>query len=230
MIKTILWIATLVAVLAVAIVTYLWITYPATDIAQRRLYLDAYKAIGIGFLVALLGTIIPNLILENRDNFERAKQSRIAYSQAKTSVIYLPGTLAVLKYGEAMAVLQESHRKLHIAETYGKELVEYLEWYGDKETWVDQTYWELTAVRMLLQSRADEWDGQTDGAKTDMVNQALEAIRDLFGHKGEKWKKLEEPDRRTQARQKVDEIAHRTSAEKTDGKGEVSMAATTTST
>jgi hypothetical protein len=76
-----------------------------TNIEQQRLYIDTYKAIGIGFLVALLGTIIPNLILESRDNFERAKESRIAYSQAKTAAIYLPGTLAVLEYGEAMAAL-----------------------------------------------------------------------------------------------------------------------------
>ena len=206
MIKTILWIATLVAVLAVAIVTLLWMFDSTTDIAQRRLYLDAYVAIGIGFLVALLGTIIPNLILESRDNFERAKQSRIAYSQAKTSVIYLPGTLAVLEYGDAMAVLQESHRKLHIAETYGKELDEYLEWYGDKKAWTDQTYWELTTVRILLQSRADEWRGQSVGVRTVMVDQALEAIKDLFGTKGEKWKKLSEAEREMQALQVVTNV------------------------
>jgi hypothetical protein len=165
----ILWIAMLVAGLAAAIVTYIWVTHPTTDIELQRLYLDAYKTIGIGFLVAVLGTIIPNLILERRDNFERAKESRIAYSHAKTSVIYLPGTLAVLEYGEAMAMLQESHRKLHIAETYGKELSDYLQWYGDKAVWTDQTYWELTAVRVVLQSQADRWKNQSAGQRTMMV-------------------------------------------------------------
>lgn len=206
MIKIILWIATLVAVLAVAIVTWVWVECLPTDIEQQRLYIDAYKAIGIGFLVALLGTIIPNLIVESRDNFERAKESRIAYSQAKTSVIYLPGTLAVLQYGKAMAALQESHQKLHIAETYGKELDEYLKWYGDKEIWSNQIYWELTAVRTLLQSRADQWKDQSFGDRTIMVDRALMAIRDLFGIKGEKWKKLSEKERETQASQVVERV------------------------
>lgn len=206
MIKKILWIATLVAGLAVAVVTVLWTKNPTTDIAQQRLYFDAYSAIGIGFLAALLGTIIPNLILESRDNFERAKQSRSAYSEAKTSVIYLPGTLAVLEYGKAIATLQESHRKLHIAETYGKELGEYLQWYGDKKIWIDQTFWELTAVRTLLQSRADQWQGLSIGDRTIMVDRALTAIRDLFGHNGEEWKKLKDEKGETQARQKARQV------------------------
>ena len=210
MIKMILWVTLLVAGLAMAIVTCVWATHPPTNIEQQRLYLDAYKAIGIGFLVALLGTIIPNLVLESRDNFERAKQSRIAYSQAKTSVIYLPGTLVVLEYGEAMAVLQESHRKLHIAETYGKELDEYLRWYGDKAVWTDQTYWELTAVRVLLQSQADRWKNHSAGERTIMVDEALKAIRNLFGKKGEDWKKLSEEKRETKASQVVAESAART--------------------
>jgi hypothetical protein len=203
LIKRILWTATLVAAVTVAIITWIWATHPTTNIEQQRVYLEAYKAIGIGFLAALLGTIIPNLILESRDNFERAKQSRIAYSEAKTSVIYLPGTLAVLKYGAAMAALQKSHQKLHIAETYGKELAEYLKWYGDKEIWTDQTYWELTAVRTLLQSRADQWEGLSFGARTIMVDQALIAIRNLFGTKGEKWKKLSQGESETQASEVV---------------------------
>ena len=158
MVKRILFIATLFAALAFVIVTILWLIHPPTDIEQQRLYFDAYKAIGIGFLVALLGTIIPNLIQEGRDNFEREKQSRIAYSQAKTSVIYLPGTLAAMQYGKAMATLEKCHRKLHIAETYGKELDEYLKWYGDRAIWSELIYWKLTAVRTLLQANADEWE------------------------------------------------------------------------
>jgi hypothetical protein len=208
LIKTILWISAVVAIVLVAIVTWLWNTYPTTDIDERRLYFDAYQAIGIGFLVALLGTIIPNLILESRDKFERAKESRIAYSQAKTSVLYLQGTLSVLGYGEAMAVLQESHRKLHIAETYGKELKQYLKWYGDKETWIAQTYWELTAVRRLLQSRADEWKDLSFGARTALVDKALSAVRDLFGAKGERWKKLSKAERETRVFQAIETVCN----------------------
>ncbi|MGH9969319.1 MAG: hypothetical protein ACREBG_16180 [Pyrinomonadaceae bacterium] len=207
MIKTILVLGTVVAGVAALIVTGLWLTHPTTDIEQQRLYFDAFKAIGIGFLVALLGTLIPNLILESRDNFERAKQSRMAYSHAKTSVIYLPGTLAVLKYGDAMGALQEAHRKLHIAETYGKELGEYLKWYGDKGTWTDQTYWELTAVRILLQSRADEWENLSPGERTLIVDHALLLIRDLFGPKGKEWKQLPTKEREAKAEELVAKIS-----------------------
>jgi len=167
-------------------------------------------------LAALLGTIIPNLILETRDNFERAKASRIAYSEAKTSVIYLPGTLAVLEYAEAMAALQKAHQKLHIAETYEKELKKYLEWYGDKKTWIDQTYWELTAVRKLLQSHADQWKGMSPGDRTFRIDDALIAIRDLFGTKGQKWQKLPEKERETQASQVVDKVSALRPASKRD--------------
>ncbi len=207
MIKKILLIATGVAVLAVVYVTWVWGTDPTASMDQKRLYFDAYTAIGIGFLAALLGTIIPNLILESRDNLERAKQSRIAYSQAKTSLIYLPGTLAVLQYGIAMAALQESHLKLHIAETYRKELKEYLTWYGDDKIWSAQIYWELTAVRSLLQSHADEWKNLRIGERTIMVERALEAIKDLVGTRGEKWKRMSDEERNTQA----DEVVKRVS-------------------
>ena len=223
MILKILRIATVVAALGVVIVTLVWWLWPPVNIEEKRLYVDAYRAIGIGFLVALIGTIIPNLILESRDNFERAKQSRIAYSEAKTSVIYLPGTLAVQKYGEAMAALQKSHRKLHIAETYGKELDEYLEWYGDKEIWSEQIYLELTVVRTLLQSHADQWQDQSIGIgrRTIMVDQALMAVRDMFGTKGEKWKKLSEKDREKQASEIVKSFSRSDAARELDRMSEL---------
>jgi hypothetical protein len=206
------WAVVLVAALAVVIVTYIFTTHRPTDIEHQRLYLDAYKAIGIGFLVVLMGKIIPNLVFEGRDDFERAKESRVAYSQAKTSVIYLPGTLAVLDYGEAMAVVQKSHRKLHIAETYGKELSEYLEWYGDKIVWTDQVYWELTAVRRLLQSHADIWNNLKAGDRTNRVARILTDVEKLFGDRGADWQKLPKKERET----RVDELIRSTIKELLD--------------
>ena len=74
MIKWILCIVTVMAISAVAIVTWIWMAQPTSTMDQQRLYVEVYKAIGIGFLVALLGTIIPNLILETRDNFEERRR------------------------------------------------------------------------------------------------------------------------------------------------------------
>ena len=192
--ETILRIGIVIAVVGVLIVSAIWWAHPTCDIDQKRLYLDAYKAIGIGFLIALLGAVIPNIILERRDNRERAESSRRAYSEAKTSVLYLPGNLAVLEFGAAMKLLESSHRKLHIAETYEKELTEYLKWYGDKSTWAAQQYWELTAVRIVLEMNADQWQGTklSIGKRTAMIDEAQAVIRNQFGWKGKKWKKFVE--------------------------------------
>ena len=92
----------------------------------KRFYFDAYKAVGIGFLVALLAVIVPQMLPEARDQFERFKDSRIAYSHAKTSVIYLPARLATVWFEDAVSRVQEAHEKLHIAETYKEELPKHL--------------------------------------------------------------------------------------------------------
>lgn len=78
---------------------------------QLGFFLDAYKAIGVGFLVALLGAIIPQLLPEGRDRFERFKDSRVAYSEAKTSVLYLPEKLSNLTFSDAVTAVQDAHGK-----------------------------------------------------------------------------------------------------------------------
>lgn len=113
---------------------------------QLRFFLDAYKAIGVGFLVALLGAIIPQLLPEARDRFERFKDSRVAYSEAKTSVIYLPDKLSDLSISDAATVVQDAHKKLHLAETY-TELKNHLKWHPHPEFWVAYNYWELMAMQ-----------------------------------------------------------------------------------
>jgi len=163
---------------------------------EKQLYFDLYRSVGIGFVVALLGALIPHLLTEARDEFEREKESREAYSKAKTAILYLPGTLATRGYGEASRTLREAHQLLHKAETYPQHLDRYLsEWYGDSETWRSQSYWELTAVRLLLQSHASDWSGYTENQRTQFVERDLQWIRDFFGHKGSNWKDLDEDQR-----------------------------------
>lgn len=121
-----------------------------------RFFLDAYKAVGIGFLVALLGVIIPHLLPEAQYQFQRHKESRTAYSQAKTALMYLPEKVACLGCLEAIATVQEAHEKLHLARTYD-ELQEYLDPPFTPKTWTEKRYWELTAIRWMLGEHADRW-------------------------------------------------------------------------
>ena len=102
--------ALIVATVASALVSVLlYTTWKKTDgnlnLGQLKFFLEAYKAIGVGFLVALLGAIIPHVLAEARDSFERFKESRITYSQAKTSVIYLPEKLTGLAFAEAVSAV-----------------------------------------------------------------------------------------------------------------------------
>lgn len=163
-------------------------------------------AIGIGFLVTLMGTIIPNLIQEGRDKFERAKESRSAYSQAKISVIYLPGKLAVMSYGKAMSTLEKCHQKLHIAEAYGKELDEYLSWYGNKHIWSELIYWKLTIARTILQTHADQWQEKSLSEKTCMIANALAEIEKLFGRRVVNWEKLSQTEKDTKPYEVIEKL------------------------
>jgi hypothetical protein len=157
---------------------------------QQRLFLDAYKAIGIGVLVALLGTTLPLLLSEARDRFERFKASRDAYSQAKTSVMYLPGRIASQPFDAALASIQAAHEKLHSAETYREELRKHLHWHPNPETWLDQNYWEIFAIRQALYSNAAEWCELPPGEKLKRVDEMLLIVRNTFGTGNAEWARL----------------------------------------
>src|SRR5215471_18188137 len=86
------------------------------SVQQMRFFLDAYKAIGVAFLVASLAVVVPQMLPEARDRFERFKASREVYSQAKTSVIYLPARLATLAFPAAVEAVKDAHHSLHLAE------------------------------------------------------------------------------------------------------------------
>ena len=147
--------ASLVAVAAMILLTSALVLEPALTLDIRRLYLEAYKAAGVGFLVAILGVSVPQLLPEARDRFERFKNSRVAYSDAKTAVIYLPETLSKLTFGPAVAAVRDAHRMLHVAETYSELQTHLISWHPHPKTWVDRNYWELMAIRRALRTSVD---------------------------------------------------------------------------
>jgi hypothetical protein len=166
--------------LAALVVVLSWAGKDSPNAEQQRIFIDALTLIVGGFVVTGLGSLIPSLLSTAKDSRETARESRVAYSEAKTAVIYLPGSLSEVGYAEAMQVLEDAHRKLHIAETYA-ELESYLDWYpGGRDVWVAENYWQLTAARRLLQSSADAWADKGRRATTDEVEQLLCRLRKKF--------------------------------------------------
>jgi hypothetical protein len=162
--------------------------WPPLD--RLKLFLDAYKAIGVGFLVALLAVVVPYYLQETRDRLERFKESRVKYSEAKTSVMYLPETITSFDdVGEAVAAVQSAHEKLHLAETYRNELRKHLSWHPHPDTWVDRNYWELMAVRRVLHANLDKWPAMKADERLKAVDDALGCVRKRFGHynDNEEW-------------------------------------------
>lgn len=82
------------------------------------LKLDVYKAIGIGFLIALLGLLIPNILPEARYEFEKMKEGRKVFSEAKTGIDYLRFGLPYLDRVSAINHINEIHRLKHLADAY----------------------------------------------------------------------------------------------------------------
>jgi hypothetical protein len=71
--------------------------------------LGLFKAILAGFVVGMLGILIPAVASEARQRFEQRKESRIAYSKAKTEIDYLKLRLAASRLAEAAAALQGAY-------------------------------------------------------------------------------------------------------------------------
>src|SRR4051812_31547948 len=186
MIKTILlWtlIATLLLTLAfmvaISIPFYKVINAPKIDtehIEQEKFFLAFYKTIGIGFLIAFLGLIIPHVVAESKESFLRFKNSRQAYSKAKTAIIYLPLKLSNMKNSEAIAAIEEAHHKLHICETYRKELRKHLSCHLHKKTWVDRNYWELVAIRKVLDENIATWDKKEQCDRLKILVDAVDMV------------------------------------------------------
>lgn len=149
---------------------------PVVDrIEYYKLYVDLAKAVFVGFGAALLGILIPAIFAEARFSFERLKESRTAYSEAKTSVDYLPLRICTLDLKGAAALVQRAHVRKHEAELY-RELGVHLKRRGitlTPEQWGDALYDRLFTVRMLLELHAADWDSLTAANRLALVRDVL---------------------------------------------------------
>jgi hypothetical protein len=136
-------------------------TPPTDRLAYSRLYLEAFKVIVVSFFVALLGILIPARIREVRYNFEKLKESRIAYSLAKTGVTYLPLRMCNLTFAEASTLIQEVHFQKHQAELY-KELKQHVAHLQvSKRRWSDEMFVRLVDYGEVLEAHSAIWDSST---------------------------------------------------------------------
>jgi hypothetical protein len=179
--------AILITIATMILLTIALVSEPQLTLEIKRLYLEAYKAVGVGFLVAVLGVSVPHLLPEARDRFERFKNSRVAYSDAKTAVIYLPETLSALTFAPAVAAVQHAHRKLHLAETYSELQTHLIGWHPHPETWVDRNYWELMAIRRALRTNVNSWDGLSPRTRLEILDSVLKVVEYIFGPDNENW-------------------------------------------
>jgi hypothetical protein len=149
---------------------------PVADrIQYYKLYVDLAKAVLVGFGAALLGILIPAVFAEARYSFERLRDSRSAYSEAKTSIDYLPLCLCTLDLKAAAAAVQKAHVRKHEAELY-PELIVHLKRRGiDKtpEQWGDELYGRLFDVRRVLEAHAGTWDSLRPEARLVLLRKVL---------------------------------------------------------
>jgi len=151
---------------------------PVDDrIQYYKLYVDLAKAVLVGFGAALLGILIPAVFAEARYSFERLRDSRTAYSEAKTGIDYLPLRLCTLDLKAAAAFVQRAHVRKHEAELY-PELKFHLKKRGINKTpeqWGDGIYSQLFDVREFLEAHAGEWDSLGPDARLALLREVLKA-------------------------------------------------------
>lgn len=193
---TILFLVTLVIIFVV----FLWLQFPppkevsTVNLALAKVkyleqYVKVFQIVAVGVLAAIITAIIPRLIPEARDRFERYKESRSAYSKAKTAVLYLPDKVANADNTEALELVEKAHQKLHYAETFETVIIAkgYLNWFANPNLWILYNYWQIFAVAEVL--RKSDWNTNADrDALRENLREIQKAVRDFFGgERGEKF-------------------------------------------
>jgi hypothetical protein len=192
-------VALVTGLLAFLAFLWLWVQFPPSPQETLRVqYLAQYVAvvqvIAVGVVVTLVSVIIPLMLPEARDRFERYKESRQAYSRAKTAVIYLPDRVAHVDREKAFLLVEEAHREIHLAETFGDVIIEkgYLNWFGNPDLWLFYNYWQVVAVAEVL--RKTDWSATNRDLLKQRLRDALAVVHRRFGTrgrgekcKGEKW-------------------------------------------
>jgi hypothetical protein len=166
---------------------------PPTDKTLQTLrlkYLEQLTKFMQLIVIAFVSAIIPNLISQARDQFEQYKESRLAYSKAKTAVLYLPDRVVnVDDRKKAFLLVEETHRELHVAETFKDMIISkgYLSWFNNPELWITYNYWQIVAVAEVLRECEIDWSVPENKNKLrKTLHCTLKVVHDRFGRRGER--------------------------------------------
>ena len=182
--------ATVAVVLAVVASYWLGSSFPAPEEASElkvkylEQYIEVAQVIVVGVFVTLVSVIIQFMLPEARDRFERYKESRQAYSRAKTAALYLPDRVANSDSAKAFVLVEEAHRELHFAETFADVIISkgYLDWFANPELWILYNYWQIAAVAKVL--RSDKAFENKDELRR-RLDETVGVVHDRFGKRGE---------------------------------------------
>lgn len=191
-IKALALVALVVLTITLTISAWLWCYFPLPkDIESKVLYLEQYvklvQVIFVGGFVGLVSVIIPMLLPDTRDRFERYKQSRLAYSRAKTAVLYLPDRVINAEDRKSAFILVENaHRELHFAETFEDVIITrgYLDWFARPDLWILYNYWQITAVAEVLRT-TDYGNSEYRKVLQRRLHAAVGEVHKRFGRRGE---------------------------------------------
>jgi hypothetical protein len=179
-------------VLAIAAWLWLWSSFSVPPTASGELqvkYLEQYisvaQVIVAGVFVSLVSVIIQFMLPEARDRFEQFKESRLAYSRAKTAVLYLPDRVANSDQVTAFVLVEEAHRALHLAETFEDVMIKkgYLHWFENPKLWILYNYWQIVAVAEVLRARESRPENRKE--LRGCLEQTLGVVHRRFGERGE---------------------------------------------
>jgi len=140
----------------------------ALRLEYLKFVLEIYKTIGIGFLIAILGIIIPHVLAETKYLFERAKEARSAYSKAKTGIEYLPYELATLEYESAISHIKIVHQEKHLAEAY-KENKEH------RGKFKGEFYYKLDTYREVIGKHCEQWDSLSKHERHQLLQESKDS-------------------------------------------------------
>ena len=171
-----------------------WLPFnPPSDEDLRIKYLEQYIKLMQLIVVVFVSAIIPNLISQARYRFEQYKESRLAYSRAKTAVVYLQDkVLNVDDLEKAFLLVEKAHRDLHFAETFENMIIKqgYLGWFDNPKLWITYNYWRIAAVAEVLREfeLSDEPANDFKNKKKlqEKLKRASDVVEERFGEQRNK--------------------------------------------
>ena len=143
------------------------------ELDHWKFFIDVLEIIGVGFLLAALGFLIPPLLREAQHKIDRVESSRVAFVEATTAEQYLPTKVAALSYAGAVALIESIHLEKHRAETY-EELHEHLKLKSDNHLeWHGRLSSTFDALIGVLEREAANWDSMDFQARLKLIRKAV---------------------------------------------------------